>query len=168
MRWSFTPQGSSWPAPPGTGLSVSGRSPREFSLCLHSPWLQSEIADAAVPAAMLYAAARLQRPPLSQAASTKGSHGAELESTATLGPSSQKAYRACPCCRQAKCTVLRGHAGGVQCVRFSPDARRLLTASDDKTIKACPSFGLLQAAFRGSSAQCRGLSDRSPAAETPA
>ena len=41
------------------------------------------------------------------------------------------------CCRQAKCNILRGHAGGVQCARFSPDGSRLMTASDDKTIKAC-------------------------------
>ena len=42
-------------------------------------------------------------------------------------------------CRQGKCSVLRGHTGGVQCVRFSPDGRRLLTASDDKTVKVlCP------------------------------
>ena len=38
-------------------------------------------------------------------------------------------------CRQAKCAVLRGHAGGVQCARFSPNGKLLMTASDDKTIK---------------------------------
>ena len=31
--------------------------------------------------------------------------------------------------------MLRGHSGGVQCARFSPDGSRLMTASDDKTIK---------------------------------
>lgn len=37
---------------------------------------------------------------------------------------------------QGKSTVLKGHTGTVRCVHFSNDGRTLLTAADDKTVKA--------------------------------
>lgn len=38
--------------------------------------------------------------------------------------------------REGKSTILKAHTGTVRCVNFSADGRALLTASDDKTLKA--------------------------------
>jgi hypothetical protein len=42
----------------------------------------------------------------------------------------------CVCCSEGRSSVLKGHSGGVRAVSFSPDGRLLMSASDDKAVKA--------------------------------
>jgi WD40 repeat protein len=53
--------------------------------------------------------------------------------------------------REAKSSVIKAHGGAIRTVAFSCDGRRLLTGSDDKTIKVLLtySFSLILNDFLG-------------------